>query len=173
MKEEHLLYLKLKLEHKEDFLDLQLQKRGFQLLNKTGTGLEQFRNYYYSLPDAPEACEVHFKLVPGKNTTNTITISLMPAITNDQVTAVFERMKAFAKSIPLDLLDLKLRNRFYQQLFEQGVVNAYYVGLNEEEQLEVEKKAYIPIDAILFLQRVRTPELVAEDGQRAPDLDKR
>jgi len=171
----NLLYLRLKLEQKDDYLDLQLQKRGFKLTKKTGEGLESFRNYYYEMTGAASKLEVSFKLMPGKNTTQTISLSLSTDIDPKHIKSLFENIKELSTRMPLDLLDLKRRNIIYEKLHKEGKVNAFYVGLDKEEQLKVEEQAYIPLDSELFLEQnnMGYAEESNEDkgGERAPDLD--
>ena len=170
-----LLYLQLKLEQKEDYLDLQLQKSGFDLSEKRGEGIESFRKYQYVLPGAEDDILLDFKLMPSKTTTQTVSLKLSRNIKKGQVKQLFENLKHFAASVPLDLLDLDKRNAIYEKLHQQGKVNAYYIGLNDEEQAVVEKQAYIPIDDELLWKNLHTPSLqdfsLRTKGERAPDLD--
>jgi hypothetical protein len=169
------LYLRLKIDQKDDFLDLQLQKRGFKLTKKSGSGIETFRNYYYEMTGAPGGPQISFKIMPGKGTTQIIAIQLAPDIHPKHLERLFSYIKNFATVVPLDLMDMDIRNKIYEQLHQQGKVDAYYVGLTAEEQLEVERQAFIPIDHKLFLERLQSvgvKEISADQGGRAPDLDK-
>jgi hypothetical protein len=156
-----LLYLRLRIDQKDDFLDIQLQKRGFKLKKKSGSGIETFRNYYYEMTGAPGGPQI-------------IAIQLPPDIHPKHLERLFSSIKDLATVVPLDLLDMDARNKIYEQLHQLGKVDAYYVGLTAEEQLEVERQAFIPIDHKLFLERLQSEsaKAVAEDeGGRAPDLD--
>jgi len=174
MESTKLLYLKFKIAQRDDYLDSQLQKRGFKLTKKTGNGLESFRNYYYEMTEAPNALEVSFKIMPGKNTTKTVTISLSPDVHTKHIEDLFLNLNDLSTRLSFDLLDLTARNKIYEGLHKEGKVDAFYIGLDEAGQLEVEQQAYIPLDADSFLGVKK--EDIAQDtlrleGERAPDLD--
>lgn len=174
MEPTRLLYLRLRLAQKDAYLDVQLQKGGFKLTKKTGIGLESFRNYFYEMTGAPGALEVSFKIMPGKHTTQIVSLSLAPDIHPKHVERLFTQLSDLSTRIPLDLLDLNVRNKIYKRLHEEGKVNEFYVGLDQGEQLVVEQQAYIPLDAALFLGKEKE-EVVQEsprlEGERAPDWD--
>ncbi|MFK7809275.1 MAG: hypothetical protein AB8F74_15835 [Saprospiraceae bacterium] len=168
-----LLYLRLGITHQEDYLNAQLQQNGFKLVNKTGKGVEVFRNYDYEMKGAPGALKLSLKFMPGKRITRTVSISLSPDIHQKHVKRFFDHLSDLVKLTPFKLLDLQKRNEIYKRLHEEGKVDAFYVGLNKEEQLEIEKQAYIELEYKTFLASCKSIVIrdENEEGERAPDLD--
>ena len=147
----YLLYLKFKSPVNSKEIIQLLKQNGFaesKDKEKQKTGL--FKSHFYDKLTAAGLLYANFNLAGNDENCTMLSLSFEKDSAPEIIDDLFDLLKAFDKALNFDLLDLELRNTFYEELQAEGKVDKFLVGLPKAEQAIVEKKSYIPIDIEVF-----------------------
>ena len=140
------LFLKLRKAEESHAISSMLKQSGFQLFKQSGSTPSEFRNYYFRLPGASNQCEVQIRLAPDELNVSTVSVQLFFGTTTSTLSLLFDKLIELQQKLPFNLLDFELRYTYLEELKKDGKVNEFYAGLNEAQEMKIERNSYIPVN---------------------------